>query len=94
MGNMLQLDPPILVNTPLGKGLAIFIIDYGIHQNTCWIVALKGNGIIKHFDSNDVIFETNFTYGINLSRNGSSGEKENGEDRISNPLPKFNGNFQ
>ena len=37
---ILQLNPTILVDTPLGKGQTIFIIDYGMHQNTCWIVAL------------------------------------------------------
>lgn len=28
---ILQLDPTILVDTPLGSGHAIFIIDYGMH---------------------------------------------------------------
>ncbi|HTB53546.1 MAG TPA: hypothetical protein VK718_12320 [Ferruginibacter sp.] len=64
-----QLDPAILVDTPLGKGQAIFLIDYGMHQNTCWVVALEENGIIKHFDCNDVIMATNYTYGINLKKN-------------------------
>ena len=63
---ILQLDPAILVETPLGQGQAIFIIDYGMHQNTCWIVALVENGIIKHFDCNDVVLATNYTYGMNL----------------------------
>lgn len=63
---ILQLDPAILVYTPLGKGQAIFIIDYGMHQNTCWVVALEESGIIKHFDCNDVIIGTNYTYGLNL----------------------------
>ncbi|QGA26924.1 hypothetical protein GFH32_11630 [Sphingobacteruim zhuxiongii] len=60
-----QLNPTILVDTPLGKGHAVFIIDYGMHQNSCWIVALEENGVIKHFDSNDVIVCRNFTYHIN-----------------------------
>ncbi|HMG82683.1 MAG TPA: hypothetical protein VK559_06590 [Ferruginibacter sp.] len=63
-----QLDPAILVDTPLGTGQAIFLIDYGMHQNTCWVVALTENGVIKHFDCNDVIMATNYTYGINLTR--------------------------
>lgn len=65
---ILQLDPAILVETPLGQGQAIFIIDYGMHQNSCWIVALVENGIIKHFDCNDVILSTNYTYGMNLTK--------------------------
>ena len=66
---ILQLDPAILVETPLGTGFAIMVIDYGMHQNTCWIVALQENGIIKHFDCNDIILSTNYTYGLNLTRN-------------------------
>ena len=66
-----------MVETPLGTGMAIFIIDYGMHQNTCWIVALEKNGIIKHFDCNDVIMSTNYTYGVNL--NHFTNHRENGK---------------
>jgi hypothetical protein len=66
---ILQLDPAILVDTPLGKGNAIFIIDYGMHQNSCWVVALQKDGVIKHFDCNDVIMATNYTYAMNLVKN-------------------------
>jgi hypothetical protein len=38
---IIQLNPGILFETPLGTGQGIFIIDYGMHQNTCWIVALQ-----------------------------------------------------
>ena len=40
---ILQLNPSILVETPLGQGQAIFLIDCGMHQNTCWVVALSDN---------------------------------------------------
>ena len=66
---ILQLNPTILVSTPLGTGHAIFIIDYGMHQNSCWVVALVENGIVKHFDSNDIIMCTNYTYHINNEHN-------------------------
>lgn len=66
---ILQLEPSILVETPLGTGQALFIIDYGMHQNTCWVVAMQQDGIIKHFDCNDVILSTNYTYGMNLRKN-------------------------
>lgn len=66
---ILQLNPTILVDTPLGRGHAIFLIDYGQHQNTCWVVALESNGVVKHFDSNDVIVTTNYTYHINMEKN-------------------------
>lgn len=50
-------------------GHAIFIIDYGMHQNTCWIVALQEDGVVKHFDCNDIILAVNYTYGLNLRKN-------------------------
>ena len=77
---ILQLDPSIQVETPLGTGQALFLIDYGMHQNTCWVVALVKDGIIKHFDCNDVILSANHTYGLNLIRNK--------EPRV-NVLPKI-----
>lgn len=66
---ILQLDPSIFVETPLRAGQALFAINYGMHQNTCWVVTLVKDGIIKHFDCNDVILSTNFTYGLNLMKN-------------------------
>lgn len=66
---ILQLNPSILVETPLGTGQALLIIDYGMHQNSCWVVALQKDGVIKHFDCNDVILSTNYTYGMNLRKN-------------------------
>jgi hypothetical protein len=66
---IIQLNPAILVETPLGTGQALFVIDYGMHQNTCWVVALQKNGVVKHFDCNDIIIATNYTYGLNLMHN-------------------------
>ena len=60
---ILQLNPSIFVYTKLGHGRALFVIDYGMDINTCWVVALD-NGEIKHFDSNQIRIEENHTYGI------------------------------
>lgn len=65
---MLQLNPEIWVETPLGEGLAFVIIDYGLNHNTCWVVALKLDGQVKHFDSNDIKISHNHTYKINLNK--------------------------
>jgi hypothetical protein len=61
---MLQLNPPIPVQTPLGDGWALLIIDYGPDFNSCWAVSLHKSGEIKHFDSNDLRAEGNHTFGI------------------------------
>jgi len=74
---ILQLNPSILVETPLGRGQALFIIDYGMYQNTCWVVTLEDSGIVKHFDSNDIILTTNYTYHLNLQRNSNNNKVPN-----------------
>lgn len=50
---MLQLNPTIDVQTPLGDGEAFFIIDYGVNVNTVWVCRMAG-GEVKHFYSDDV----------------------------------------
>lgn len=47
---IIKLNPTIYIDTPLLKGQALFIIDYGVYQNSCWVITLENNGIIKHFD--------------------------------------------
>ena len=60
-----EFHTPLRVKTPLGNGIALFVIDYGVHLNTCWAVSLKDkNWQIKHFDSNDIRLDRNSTYKI------------------------------
>lgn len=59
-----QLNPPIDVLTPLGRGLALLVIDYGVHLNSIWVVASYSDGQLKHFDSNDVRLAKNWTLSI------------------------------
>jgi len=56
---ILQLEPQIEVITPLGDGWAWLIIDYGYMLNTVWIVRLNKEGIVKHFNSNDIRIKQN-----------------------------------
>lgn len=77
---ILQMNPSILVETPLGRGMALFIIDYGMHQNTCWVVAMEESGLVKHFDCNDIILSTNYTYRLNLRHNTNVINKEENTD--------------
>lgn len=60
---MIQLSPPIPVETPHGEGMAIIVIDYGMQWNTIWVVVLQKTREIKHYDSNDVKLSKNFTFG-------------------------------
>jgi len=60
---MLQLHPTIPLHTELGPGRALLVIDYGTDINTIWVVALDNGGQIKHFDSNQVTLQENYTLG-------------------------------
>lgn len=62
-----EIQQTIWVNTPKGFGQALFIIDYGIHQNTIWVVCIQNGGKILHFDSNQLTISKNYTLGINES---------------------------
>jgi len=61
---MLQLNPPIWVQTPLGEGDALVLIDYGPNVNTVWLVHLHEGGRALHFDSSDIRVMGNLMYGI------------------------------
>jgi hypothetical protein len=64
-----EITQTLMVNTPHGKGQALFLIDYGIHQNTIWVVTLKEDGRIKHYDSNQITVEINHTIEFNKKDN-------------------------
>ena len=57
------------VTTPFGDGVALFIVDYGPHENTVWCVALETDGVIKHFSSEQIKMCYNHTFGINVNKN-------------------------
>lgn len=58
---ILEIKQSLFVHTPLGAGRLLFIIDYGMDINTCWVIGLN-NGEIKHFDSKDIRLQQNYTY--------------------------------
>ena len=55
---------PIKVNTPLGKGTVIFVVDYGWSSNMVWTVALD-DGLIRHFQTTQLQMEPDHAWGIN-----------------------------
>jgi hypothetical protein len=67
MTTILEVKQVIIANTPLGDAQVLFIIDYGIHQNTIWVCASFKDGIIKHFDSNQISIKSNHTINFNIN---------------------------
>ena len=61
-----EIKQIMFVETPHGIAQALFIIDYGIHENTIWITANKSNGIIKHYNSNQIKLIKNSTIDFNV----------------------------
>ena len=61
-----EIKQILWVKTPHGDGLALFIMDYGIQNNTIWIIALKKDGNIKHYDSNQIKLISNNTINFNV----------------------------
>jgi hypothetical protein len=60
---LLQLNPPIPLVTPLGKGLAYMVIDDGPEFDLCWVVAQHAGGEIWTWPNPDVRAVENITQG-------------------------------
>jgi hypothetical protein len=69
--NILQLDPPIPLNTPKGPGLAWLVIDYGPEHNILWTVAIDKTGEIWTFSNPEVRAQQNVSIGRVLKPNPS-----------------------
>lgn len=63
-----EIQQVLWVETPLGDGQALFLIDYGPHENTIWVVALELTGDIKHFNSNQIKLCINNTFNLNIKK--------------------------
>jgi hypothetical protein len=63
-----ELSQVLWFNTPLGLGQALLVIDYGCHENSIWVIAIKKNGNIKHFNSNQISLSENNTLELNIKK--------------------------
>lgn len=64
--SILQLNWPIELETPKGKGMAWLVIDYGIEHDLLWTVAINQTGEIWTFSNKDVRAVKNITIGRNF----------------------------
>jgi hypothetical protein len=60
---LLQLDPPLPLDTPKGPGLAHVLIDYGVEHHLCWVVFIDATGECWTFRNADVRGQSNPTMG-------------------------------
>lgn len=60
---MLQLNPPLPMNTPKGEGFAHVLIDYGPESDLYWTVFITETGEIWTFANREVRASKNVTLG-------------------------------
>lgn len=60
---LLQLEPPIPVETPKGKGLALVLIDYGAEHNLIWVCAIDETRECWAYKNPEIKFQSNPTMG-------------------------------
>jgi hypothetical protein len=60
---MLQLNPPLPLDTPKGEGFAHFLIDYGPESDLYWTVFITATGEIWTFANREVRASKNITLG-------------------------------
>jgi hypothetical protein len=56
-----ELKQVLWVETPMGVGQVLFLMDYGIHENSVWVVAIEKTREIKHYNSNQLKMVFNYT---------------------------------
>jgi hypothetical protein len=59
---MIQLNPPIPLETPKGLGWAHFVIDYGMEFHLVWVVFLDETRECWSFQNPEVRIQTNPTF--------------------------------
>jgi hypothetical protein len=60
---ILQLNPPIPIETPHGKGIAHLIIDYGIEHDLYWVVFQDVTHECWTWNNKDILIQPNITIG-------------------------------
>jgi hypothetical protein len=58
-----QLDPPLPLETPHGRGLAHLVLDYGVEFHLIWIVFLDKDGSCWSVPNPDIRLQSNWTMG-------------------------------
>jgi hypothetical protein len=60
---MIQLNPPLPMNTPKGEGFAHILIDYGPESDLYWTVFITETGEVWTFANRQVRASKNITLG-------------------------------
>jgi len=61
--SLLQLDPPIPVDTPKGAALAVILIDYGPDYDLMWVTFIDDTGECWTWKNSDIRGVKNLSLG-------------------------------
>lgn len=81
---LIQLDPPLPMVTPYGRGIAVFLRDYGLEHDDYWTVIQTDHphaGELWTWPNRDVRAEANVTIG----REQAQAPKREGSSWVSPP---------
>jgi hypothetical protein len=71
---MIQLNPPIPVDTPKGKGFAYFLLDYSQDHDLCWVTFMDESRECWTFRNPEIRIQANITLG-RMGRTGPGLDK-------------------
>lgn len=77
MSHILQLNPPLPVVTPKGRGVAHFVIDYGYEHDLMWVVFIDETRECWTYSNLHIRADQNIT-GDRPKTNGNGKKKNNG----------------
>ncbi len=60
---LLQLNPPLPLETPKGKGYAHIVIDYGPEMDLIWIVFIDASRECWAYSNREIRLQPNITLG-------------------------------
>lgn len=72
---IVQLTPPIPLETPKGRGMAHMVIDYSTEHSLIWQVFIDATGESWMFRNEEVRLQPNWTFGRRETSNLKDEEK-------------------
>lgn len=64
--NILEIEKPLKFDTPKGKAIAYFLIDYGPEMDLLWVCFLQDNGQCWTFPNKEIRLEANYSLHRNI----------------------------
>ncbi|MAR56313.1 MAG: hypothetical protein CMM93_03940 [Rickettsiales bacterium] len=61
---LLQLNPPLLIETPKGRAWAVAMIDYGPQWDLQWVTFVNDTGECWTFRNSQIRQGSNYTHGL------------------------------